>query len=217
MIDTLIFDMDGLLIDSEPYWKLAEKEVFGELGLNLNDELLRQVMGFRLSEVVSHWYHFKPWPSPDFIKTEQDVLECVKQLIHDHADAMPGVYETLAASKSKGYKMALASSSAMSLIEVVVEKLKIKDYFSHLISAESDEYGKPHPGIFIRTAAIMNSKPANCLVIEDSVNGMIAAKAARMQCLVVPEPEKFEDGRFELADYKMRSLTEFNLQHICLD
>ncbi len=217
MIDTLIFDMDGLLIDSEPYWKLAEKKVFGKLGLNLDDELLRQVMGFRLSEVVQHWYHYKPWPNPDFIKTEQEVLECVKQLIHDHADAMPGVYETLAASKSKGYKMALASSSAMSLIEVVIAKLKIKDYFSHLISAESDEFGKPHPGIFIRTAVLMNSKPANCLVIEDSVNGMIAAKAARMQCLVVPEREKFDDKRFELADFKMHSLTEFDLHHICLD
>ena len=59
MIDTLLFDMDGLLVDSEPWWKVAEKEVFGALGLHLDDELLRQVMGFRLNEVVVHWYNYQ--------------------------------------------------------------------------------------------------------------------------------------------------------------
>jgi sugar-phosphatase len=61
MIKAIIFDMDGLLVDSEPYWKIAEKICFGKLGLTLTDELLRQVMGFRLNEVVEHWYNYQPW------------------------------------------------------------------------------------------------------------------------------------------------------------
>ncbi len=201
--------MDGLLIDSEPYWKIAEKEVFGALGLDLSDDLLRQVMGFRLSEVVFHWYRFQPWENPDFIQTEMDVLDCVKGLILSNANAMEGVYEALEYSKMKAYKIALASSSAMSLIEVVVQKLGIKDYFSHLVSAETMEYGKPHPGIFIYTANLLQSSPQNCLVIEDSLNGLISAKAARMKCLLVPEPEKYDDPKFGLADYKLRSLKDF--------
>lgn len=201
--------MDGLLIDSEPWWKIAEKQVFGALGLDLSDEHLRQVMGFRLSEVVQHWFQYQPWENPDFKKTEEDVLECVKGLISKHAEAMEGVHETLAYAGSKGYKIALASSSAMSLIEVVIYKLKIEKYFSVLVSAETMYYGKPHPGIFLHTAEKIGSMPQNCLVIEDSVNGLIAAKAARMKCLVVPEPEKFNDPHFTLADYKLHSLNDF--------
>jgi beta-phosphoglucomutase-like phosphatase (HAD superfamily) len=135
----VIFDMDGLLIDSEPYWKIAEKEVFGKLGLNLTDDLLRQVMGFRLSEVVQYWYHYQPWPEPNFEQTEKDVLDCVKQLIQQHADAMPGVYEVLTHCKQNNLKIALASSSAMELIDVVINKLNIRHFFDVVWSAQYEE------------------------------------------------------------------------------
>src|SRR5574343_582703 len=174
--------MDGLLIDSEPCWKIAEKKVFGELGLHLSDELLRQVMGFRLSEVVEHWYHYQSWPNPDFMKTEQDILECVKEIIMERAEAMEGVYEILEKCKKAGYHLALASSSSLSLIEVVVDKLNIRQYFDVLWSAEFEPYGKPHPGIFISTAQKLEVDPKDCMVFEDSINGVIAAKDARMKC-----------------------------------
>jgi mannitol-1-/sugar-/sorbitol-6-/2-deoxyglucose-6-phosphatase len=108
-IKAIIFDMDGLLIDSEPYWKMAEKKVFGELGLDLDDDLLRQVMGFRLSEVVKHWYNYKPWPDPDFEQTEQYVLATVKELIINEAEVLPGVHALLEYLHRKQYKMAVAS------------------------------------------------------------------------------------------------------------
>ena len=121
--------MDGLLIDSEPYWKMAEKQVFGQYGLQLTDGILRQVMGFRLSEAVLHWYNYQPWENPDLVKTEKEVLDCVKQLIMDNALAMPGVYEVLEHCKKRGWKISLASSSSMSLIQLVVDKLNIRNYF----------------------------------------------------------------------------------------
>ena len=201
--------MDGLLIDSEPFWKIAEKKVFGELGLNLSDELLRQVMGFRLSEVVIHWYQYQPWPNPDFKKTENDVLEYVKKIILENAKPMPGVYEVLEKLKSENYKMAVASSSAMSLIEAVVDKLDIRNYFDVLWSAEFEHFGKPHPGIFITTAQKLNVEAKDCMVFEDSINGVISAKAARMKCIAVPEEATFNDKRFAIADVKLKSLLEF--------
>lgn len=198
--------MDGLLIDSEPYWKIAEKKVFGQLGLNLDDDLLRQVMGFRLSEVVRHWYNYQPWPYPDFEQTEKDVLAMVKELIINEAEVLPGVHALLDQLHQEQYKMAVASSSAMSLIEAVVDKLKARDYFDVLWSAEFEPFGKPHPGIFITTAQKLGIAPAECLVFEDSINGVIAAKAARMKCIAVPETATFNDPRFAVADLKVDSL-----------
>ena len=207
-----IFDMDGLLIDSEPYWKIAEKTVFSQLGLNLSDELLRQVMGFRLSEVVQYWYQYQPWSNPDFKKTEHDILNCVKKLIIDHAEAMTGVYEVLEKLASENYKLALASSSSMSLIDVVVDKLVIRKYFEVLWSAEFEPYGKPHPGIFITTAQKLNIAPTDCIVFEDSINGVIAAKAARMSCIAIPEEATFINPQFAIADKKFKNLNEYLIQ-----
>lgn len=202
----VIFDMDGLLIDSEPYWKIAEKEVFGKLGLNLTDDLLRQVMGFRLSEVVKHWYHYQPWPNPNFEQTERDVLNCVKQLIQQHANAMSGVYEVLTHCKNKNYKIALASSSAMELIDVVIDKLNIRHYFDVVWSAQYEEYGKPHPAIFLSVAKQLNIEPKHCVVFEDAINGVIAAKSSRMYCIAIPEEVSYNDPRFAIADVKTQSL-----------
>lgn len=208
-LQAVIFDMDGLLIDSEPYWKIAEKKVFGELGLELSDTMLRQVMGFRLSEVVNHWYHYQPWNNPDFEKTEMQILDCVLDLIIANAQPMKGVYEVLDFCRQQKWRLAVASSSHMRLIEAVVDKLDIRNYFEVLWSAQYEPYGKPHPGIFLSTAAQMNIQPKLCLVFEDSVNGVIAAKAARMICVAVPEPATENDPRFAIADLKLKHLGEF--------
>lgn len=202
----VIFDMDGLLIDSEPYWKMSEKEVFGKLGLTLTDELLRQVMGFRLSEVVKHWYTYQPWPNANFEQTEADVLACVQQLIVQHAEALPGVHALLENLQQQKMPMALASSSAMSLIETVVDKLGIRGYFTFLVSAEFESYGKPHPAIFLTAAHKLGIAPVDCLVLEDSINGVIAAKAARMKCIAVPETLSLDDPRFTIADAVIESI-----------
>jgi HAD superfamily hydrolase (TIGR01509 family) len=207
--ELVIFDMDGLLVDSEPYWKMAEKEVFGKHGLVLTDDLLRQVMGFRLNEVVKHWYDYQPWENANLQQTERDVLDTVKQLITENAEAMPGVHELLSYLKQHEYKMALASSSAMELINVVVDKLNIRSYFDVLWSAQYEDYGKPHPAIFMSVAKQLNTPTNKCLVFEDAINGVIAAKAAKMKCVAVPELATCNDPRFSLADLKLNNLNNF--------
>jgi mannitol-1-/sugar-/sorbitol-6-/2-deoxyglucose-6-phosphatase len=206
----VIFDMDGLIIDSEPYWKQAEKLVFGKLGLELTDTLLQQVMGFRLNEVVKYWYDYQPWLNPDFIETEKEITATVKKLIIDHAKAMPGVIPLLQALAQTDLKLAIASSSSMSLIQAVVQKLRIETYFDVLWSAEYESFGKPHPTIFLSTAHKLAISPSDCWVIEDSINGVIAAKAARMKCLAVPDLSQLHDPRFAIADKVIPSLEQLH-------
>lgn len=204
----LIFDMDGLLVDSEPWWKVAEKKVFSQLGLALNDELLRQVMGFRLNEVVEHWFKYQPWAHPNFAQTENEIIEVMQDLLNENAVALPGVIDFLAFASKKNIPMALASSSSMRLIETVVDKLQIREYFNILRSAEVEKFGKPHPDIFIHTAQHFSVEASQCLVFEDSINGVIAAKAARMNCVAIPEKEKLNDPRFSIADFRFENILE---------
>jgi FMN phosphatase YigB (HAD superfamily) len=111
--------------------------------------------------------------------------------------------------KSKGNKIALASSSSMELIETVVKKLNLSAYFDQLHSAEKEKFGKPHPGIFITAAESMNAKAHECMVFEDSKNGVIAAKAARMACIAVPETLHYNENWWSIADAKISSLDEY--------
>ena len=109
----------------------------------------------------------------------------------------------------------LASSSALSLINTVLKQLNIENEFEVVNSAEHLNYGKPYPEIFIKTAQQLNVKPINCLVIEDSFHGVLAAKAAVMNVIAIPEKENHNDLRFEIADYKINSLNE--IQHLTFE
>ncbi len=209
MLQAIIFDMDGLLIDSEPIWREAEKEVFSGVGINLTDEMCFTTVGLRIDEVVGHWHSKFPWdvPSKEIIK--ENIIVKVIELILEKGEILPGVLETIEYFHSKKYPLAIASASSMRIIEAVTEKLQLKKYFTVIHSAENEEFGKPHPAVFISTAKKLNIAPQNCLVFEDSVNGVIAAKAARMKVIAVPENILYEDKRFEIADGKLKSLMEF--------
>jgi HAD superfamily hydrolase (TIGR01509 family) len=206
--DAVIYDMDGLIINSEPFWRQSEMKVFASVGINLTEEDCLKTTGFRFDEVVEHWWHQQPWE----IKTKQqihdEVIDEMENAITHHAKEMAGVRASLDYFKSKEKRLALASSSAMRLIKATVKKLKLEDYFELLVSAEHETHGKPHPAVFLRTAEAMRVRPERCLVIEDSFYGLLAAKAAKMSCIVIPDPPNFNDPRLAIADWKLKSLEE---------
>ena len=210
-MEAVIFDMDGLLIDSEPFWQQGEINVFSKVGIDLTETMCLQTIGLRLDEAVKHWYQFKPWDSRSLQDIEQEILDEVSSLILQKGQAMEGVYEVLELFKVHDIKIGLASSSPSHLIEAVVKKLEIDGYFDTLVSAEHEKYGKPHPAVFLSAAEQLEVSPTNCLVFEDSFNGLIAAKAARMKAVVIPQQEEFDQQRFSIADIKLRSLREFDL------
>ena len=207
-IDAVIYDMDGLIIDSEPFWRKAEMKVFATVGLQLTEKDCIETTGFRFDEVVEHWWQRAPWTGKTKQQIHDEVLDEMENAITHNAQAMTGVRESLHFFKSKKLKMAVASSSAMRLIKATVKKLKIESYFHLLVSAEHEPYGKPHPAVFLRTAEMLKVRPEKCLVIEDSFNGLLAAKAAKMKCAVVPYPEDYNNPKLVIADWKLKSLNE---------
>ena len=210
MIKAVIYDMDGVIINSEPLWREALIASFSQVGFDFNQDNCRITQGMRLMEVVEYWYAEQPWSEKSIIEVEQMILQKVTDLILKKGVAMPGVNESINFFKNKGYKIALASSSATTLINAVLNKLAIKSTFEIINSAENLEYGKPHPEIFIKTALQLNVKPKNCLVIEDSFHGVLAGKAALMKVIAIPDDEAKKDNRFNIADFKLNSLLEIN-------
>jgi HAD superfamily hydrolase (TIGR01509 family) len=206
-----IFDMDGLLIDSEPLWQAAEIAVFRSVGVMLTRELCRDTMGLRVDEVVSYWYGKFPWRSASLKAVEKEILAVVGRLVIERGEPMPGAKEVVELLRAANYKLAVASSSPMGLIVASLEKFGLTDYFSVLHSADAEEEGKPHPGVYVSTITRLGASPSDCIAFEDSVVGVRAAKAAGAQVIAVPDAANTRDPGFAKADVVLSSLTDFSL------
>lgn len=210
MIEAVIFDMDGLLIDSEPLWQEAEIAVFNKVGVPLTLEMTHQTTGLRVDEVVKYWHKRHPWKTPSQKEVAQRIDDAVLALVKERGVAKPGVQEAITVCKEAGLPMAVASSSARELIKTVLQKLGIAEYIDIIHSAHDEEYGKPHPAVYIRTATTLKVHVEHCLAFEDSVNGVLSAKAAKMKCIAIPEPGIKNDKRYGIADRVLNSLEDFD-------
>jgi len=210
MIRAVIFDMDGLLVDSEPWWRTAETSVFGKLSKAPGEEDFERMMGNRIQEVIRQWHARHPWEQADFGQVQEMIVAEVERLVKANAQLLPGVGQTLRFFREQNLRVALASSSPLRLIHSLTKHYGILEAFELLCSAEDEEYGKPHPAVFLRAAKHLDVDPLHCLVFEDSFNGVLAAKAARMKCVAVPETNAFAQARFDIADLKLRTLEEFD-------
>ena len=209
-ISAVIFDMDGLLIDSEPLWQEAEIQVFKQVDLNLTPELCLQTKGLRIDEVVNYWYQKYPWTNLTKSAVEAAIVEGVIELIRLQGQSLAGVAQAIALVKQKQVKIALASSSSTKIIQAALEKLELTDVFVEIYSAEAEVLGKPHPGVYLTTAQKLHVSPQECLALEDSLNGVLAAKAAQMKCIAIPEAAQLSNPKFAIADVMLKSLEEFN-------
>jgi len=211
-IEAVILDMDGILIDSERHWQLTERAIFAELGIDLSDQLLVQTRGLRTEEMVAHWSaRFSlDGTDPEALMADYDrrMVETMKREV----PLMDGARELIGMFRELGLPVALATCSTQEHIDAVMDKHGLRASFDQLVSAAVDMPGKPHPEVFLRTAALLKIDPTCCLVFEDSFNGLVAAKAARMMVVAMPDPEEYKQERFSAADLKIRSLREFTLK-----
>src|SRR4051812_40953098 len=150
--DAAIFDMDGLLIDSEPFWKRAEREAFAEVGIQVTEEMSRVTASMTTAEVAAHWYAFRPWTGRTTRDLEQSVVSRVRALVDEQGDVLPGVLETLESSRARGWRTALASNSPLSLCEHILGVLELRGAFDAVVSAEQVTRGKPAPDIYIEAS-----------------------------------------------------------------
>lgn len=210
--------MDGLLLDSEPFWKEAETEVFNSIGVPLTNEMCETTVGMRIEEVAEHWYNKYPWNTDEPGKNFADICARVKsgviERIKKYGVLYPGVNYILSFFKVRNMKMALASSSAMEIINTVVDKFNIRDYFEAIVSAEGEKFGKPHPAIYLNAAQALGAGPDECLAFEDSLNGLRSAFFAGMKHVVIPDSKQFDETWFEIANIKLRRLEDFSAQSL---
>lgn len=202
----VLFDMDGILIDSEPLWRDAEIEIFGDVGLALDEQDCLKTQGLRIDEAVAFWFERSPWSGASREIVAQRIVMRVADLIREKGEPLPGVHASLAAARERGWRLGLASSSSDFLIETVLERFQLTNSFEVTRSAEHERKGKPHPSVYLSTAAALGLPPRACVAIEDSVNGVLSAIAAKMRCIAIPAPEARADPRFAMATQRLATL-----------
>lgn len=207
-IEAVIFDMDGVLIDSEPVWKDAMEEVFESVGCPLTREDFQKTVGLRLDEVIAYWFKISPWDNVSPEEVMQRIINRMVELLGRNGKPLTGVVETLKYLKQKGFKIGLATSSYEVLIDCVLDTLNIREFFDFTHSAEHEAYGKPHPAVYLTTAQTLGVHPQHCLVIEDSINGVISGKAAQMKVVCIPEKTHFPNPKLILADYNFETMED---------
>lgn len=212
MIKAVIFDMDGVMIDSEPLWEKTERILLSRRGIDYSPDYRDKIVGlnqkdsgrllvntFELDETVE-----------DIINERVDILT---EIYKKELETVRGLMPLLDEFRDEGIPLAVASSSPMRLIKFVLGMFSLEDYFEVLVSGECTDNGKPHPDIYLEAARLLGVEPSECLAIEDSINGVLSAKAAGMVCVAVPD-KRLTSDRFKDADVIYPELGQITLEMI---
>ena len=227
-IRAVVLDMDGLLIDTEPVWRTAARDILAPLGIDLTDADLLEGTGVRVDEMAASFLASKPPPVPSTplrsptppespgppvpspAEVADRITDQVVAYVARAGEPMPGVPEAIALFERSGLHLAIASSSPARLIDAVCARLHLD--IEIRCSALDEANGKPAPDVYLAAARRLGLIPASCLAVEDSPAGVLAAKHAGMTCIAVPDPLLTGDPRYRRADLILASLTELDEQ-----
>jgi mannitol-1-/sugar-/sorbitol-6-/2-deoxyglucose-6-phosphatase len=214
MIKAVIFDFDGIIIDSEPLWMEAEIEVFKSVGVHLTHELCRQTTGLNTQDSIQYWYDVHKWKNKTKFELYKEIMDAMHDLIIEKVDLKDGFMDVLHMCLGRNLPVAVASASPLRLIAVALAKFNLTGYFGVISSGDNEDVGKPHPALYLGAARRLGIEPVHCLAFEDSFNGAISAKAARMKLVAVPDRHDFAGTRFDFADLKIASLIDFKPENL---
>lgn len=178
MIKAVIFDMDGVVIDTTGFWTDAEKVVFGEVGVEVTEELAAQTAGMSTTQVTEFWYEKFPWDEPGKDEVEQKVVDRVGEWIDSKGQAIEGFFDLLEDIQSRGLKVGLATNSPRILVDKVLRKLGLREAFDVVVSFDDVEEAKPSPEVYLKCLAQLSVEPREAIIIEDSETGVEAGLAA---------------------------------------
>jgi len=224
-VEAVVLDMDGLLIDTEPVWRVASAAVFAGLGIVLSEQDLLDSTGQPIEELIPVWRRRSPEgvhgaPAVGARLSDDEVADLIVDQVIAHVKAegepMPGVTAAVARFRRYGLRLAIASSSPRRLIDAVCDRLGL-DGIAVRCSAMDEARGKPAPDVYLTAARKLGVAAAACLALEDSPNGVASAKAAGMRCVAVPDPLLAGHPRYGEADLILRSLTDLDdavLRHL---
>jgi HAD superfamily hydrolase (TIGR01509 family) len=211
MFAAVVFDLDGVLIDSEPLWRRAEQEVFRTVGLHLTEADCRTTTGLRCDDVVSHWFARQPWSGPSCHEIERRITGRVIALLAAEGRALPGAVQAVRATRAEGLEAAVASSSSPELIDAALERLGLGDDLTVRCSSFDEAGPKPAPDVYLTAARRLGVSPAFCLAVEDSGPGVASALAAGMTVVAVPDAEHARDPSIRRAHVLLSDLTQFRV------
>ena len=210
MLQAIIFDMDGVIVDSEDSFLRSKQQLLQELGINVEMSYHYQFFG---TTSDSTWTKIKsefnlPLSVETYIQRATEIREAIVQAEGIHP--IPGVLDLIQHFHQNGVKLAVASSSPMQDISTVMDTFGIRDCFQTLVSATACQNSKPFPDVFLLAAEQLGVEPKDCLVIEDSRNGTIAAKAANMTCIGYRNPN-FVCQDLDHADLVVDNFKDLNI------
>ncbi len=205
-LKAVIFDMDGVIIDSEKFWKQAESEVFTSLGVNVLEEFTPLTRSMTTQEVTQFWYEKFPWSDLTHQAVEEQVVQRVIELIKTENCEMKGITTFIESLCKSGFKIGLATNSPSLIIPVVLNKLGIAHHFNAVTSADEVPRGKPDPAVYELTASKLQVDPTLCIAIEDSSSGILAAKSAGMKAAAYIVKNTFVHE----ADFVMNAFNDEN-------
>lgn len=180
----VVFDMDGLLVDTNPIWREAERGLIESRGHPFSSEVRQQIMGLRMRDIVARFKEIYDLQDP-VEQLRQELAQRLSQLVLEGVTPQPGAHELLAYLQQRDIPLALASSSPPTLIDGALETNGWDQVFLHRCSAEDEAHGKPAPDVYLRAAERLGVAPAECLALEDTPTGARAAVAAGMVCYAV--------------------------------
>lgn len=209
-IQAVIWDMDGVIIDSGEAHRLAWHRMAQEDGIPFTDEQFWATFGQRNDEIIQGIWG--PLPQVKWQEMADRKERYFREEVRTHLVALPGAIELLSELHAAHYPQALASSAPIANIELISDILNLEHYLDALVSGETVARGKPAPDIFLQAALVLGIEPASSLVIEDAVAGVQAAHAAGMRCIAVAGKRDLPGLR--AAELMVASLTEVNLARI---
>lgn len=194
--DAVIFDMDGLLVDSERVWHMAEDAFIRSFGHEYTDDVREQIVGLRMDEfltVLKRHYDLAPSVPELSAMLEARVLKLIETEVHPQ----PGARDMIDAVIAAGLPYGIASSSGGRVIDATLKSQGWDDLFAVRCTADDDANGKPAPDVYLRAARVLGVAPERCLALEDSPNGARAAVAAGMTCYAVPDTSHTSPAAFD--------------------
>jgi HAD superfamily hydrolase (TIGR01509 family) len=213
VIEAVVFDLDGVLLDSEQVWDEAREQLAKERGGRWHDQAQKDMMGMSSTEWSRYMHERIGLPeSPEEINRE--VVERLSASYREHLPALPGAKEAVERLAAR-WRLGLASSSNRELIDLALELLGVKQLFAATVSSEEVARGKPAPDVYLEAARRLGVEPAHAAAVEDSNNGILAAKAAGMRVLAIPN-RHFPPGEEALAhaDLVLDSLAELTTEAV---
>ena len=195
--DAIVFDMDGLLVDTEVVWELAERRLIESFGNEYDLAIRDEFIGLRLDEFFAGLMRHYEFGGLSVEAVSERLVDDVCALLEQGLNPQPGANEILTTTRSHGYPCAIASSSPMRIIDTVVDAMGWRDIFDHLCTADDVPKGKPAPDVYLLAANTLGVAPNKCLALEDSPNGARAAVAAGMTCYAVPDLSHSSTDNFD--------------------